>query len=45
MKKKLYVTFIVAAIFMVLAQQGIVSANYVLPRITSTPGTFVTLSN
>ena len=40
MKKKLLVTFIAAAVFMVFAQQGITLADYALPRITSIqPGT------
>ena len=44
MKKKLLVTFIAAVIVMAFTQQGISLADNVLPRITSAPGAFVTLS-
>jgi hypothetical protein len=45
MKKKLIISVIAAGIVMVLAQQGITMADYVLPRITSIqPGSFVALN-
>lgn len=45
MKRKLIISAFAAIIVMVLAQQGVTMADYILPRITSIqPGTFVALN-
>jgi len=46
MKKKLIISAFAAIIAMVLVQQGVTMADYILPRITSIQsGSFVALSN